>query len=985
MFRKAITEIYTMKSIKFGVSLLLAVICAASCLLSGCDFTGGGADNTPSVVICEVMSSNVSTVADEDGEYPDYITLYNMGQERVNLTGWCLTDNVSKPLKWSLPSVYLDAGEYIVIFASGKDRRDTAAGVYHTNFALNASGETLMLVAPSGAAVQQLEIPALPADVAYGLVLEGQNAGAYCYFANGMPGAKNTSAYSAALSDIVSGTSRLAVTEYMNNNYCAVKDNYGEYSDFVELMNVSDEPCSLSGLYFSDKEDQPQKWAVPGNITLEPGERLTVWCSGRDEYKDGFLHASFSLGSGDTVFTVADSGTVLLSCELEYLPQNISKGRDEQQSSKQLYYSKATPGAPNGEGFDTPAGACALNAKGIWINEVSSVPTAEGSYDWIELYNGTGEDFSLNGYTITDDLADPGYTFGDVTVKAGGYLLLYASGGTPSKTSAGSIYLPFTVKNSGTDIYLLDAEGYAVDFFSTGKLCIGYTSGRSGSGSERYFFAKPTPKAANGTGYKTYAAAPELTRGGYVSIGDTVTASGLEGQTLRYTTDGSEPDESSPVFSSFKISKTVVVKVRAFAKDCLPSETVTATYVVGRHEIPFVSLSAEPDDLFGYENGILANGPGYGGNFPYSGANFWKDWERRATFEYYTPDGTAALCFDAGVKVFGQYSRAYDQKSMAVHLRDKYGTSDVTYPFFEDNSITTLSHLVLRAGGQDQKQTRIRDAFCAQVMKGHTTLALMDWTPVAVYINGQYWGFFDLREKVNEDYLASHYGLDGDNVTIIKGDSRVVSGSNTEIKALYSYVKSHDLSKSEYYDYVCSVMDVDNFIDYLITEIFFANGDTGNKKCYKENTEGAKWQWVMFDFDMSLRSESTWGDRYNTIEMMFNPGGHGSNNAFTTCLQTNLIKNKQFKQKFISRYAELLNTIFMPENMKAVLKRMTDMIEPEMKLHGERWNRPTFSSWQAEVVSLNNIIDKRRNIAKNQLIAFFGLSQSQVQELFPND
>ena len=332
--------------------------------------------------------------------------------------------------------------------------------------------------------------------------------------------------------------------------------------------------------------------------------------------------------------------------------------------------------------------------------------------------------------------------------------------------------------------------------------------------------------------------------------------------------------------------------------------------------------------------------------------------------------------------MFGQYSRAYDQKSMAIHLRDKYGKNEITYPFFKDNDVTTLSHLVLRAGGQDQKQTRIRDAFCAQVMKGHTTLAIMDWTPVALYINGQYWGFYDLREKINEDYFASHEGLDIDGMTIIKGDSRVITGTNTEIKALYAYVKSHDLSQSANYEYVCSVMDVDNFIDYLITEIFFGNGDTGNKKCYK--AKNGKWRWVMFDFDMAMRSETTWGDRFNTIEMLFNPGGHGSNNGFTTCLQTNLIKNSEFRNKFLTRYAELLNTVFMPENMKAVLKTMTDRIDSEMKLHGQRWNRPDYNTWQAQVVSLNGIIDKRRNIAKNQLIKFLSVSQQECDRLFPN-
>ena len=972
-----------MKKPNVTACVIMSVILLLCSVLTGCGTgeTGGQADT--SLVISEVMSSNASAVADRDGDYPDYIVLYNAAGERKNLTGWSLTDNVTKPRKWYLPSVYLEAGEYLVIFASGKDRRDPENGEYHTNFSLKADGETLYLIDSMGKAAQTLDIPALPADVAYGLVQQGEDAGKYCYFAQGMPGKLNTSAHSSELKSISGGKSRLALSEYMNNNYCAVKDNYGEFSSFAELVNKSEEPCSLSGLYLSDKADQPQKWAIPGNITLQPGERVVIWCSGRDEYKDGVLHASFELSSKDTVLTVADSKSVLMSTELESLPRNISKGTNGTQTNPEwLYYNKPTPGKENAGGFSTLEQACRLSARGVWINEVSSVPTAENSYDWIELYNGSGADISLNGWHISNDASLAGYALDGITVKAGEYLLLFAAGETPKKPVSGRVYLPFKIQNSGTDLFLSDDQGNVADYFSTGRLCMGYTAGRLGDDTARLFFQTPTPGAQNGKGYPGYAAAPSLTPGGYVSIGDRITASGLEGQTLRYTTNGSEPTSSSPVFSDFSIKNTTVIKLKAFSDGLLPSETVTATYVVGSHDIDFVSLTADPDDLFSDARGILANGPGYGGNFPYPGANFWKDWERKCTFEYYTASGAQALCFDAGVKVFGQYSRAYDQKSLAIHLRDKYGKNEITYPFFKDNDVTTLSHLVLRAGGQDQKQTRIRDAFCAQVMKGHTTLAIMDWTPVALYINGQYWGFYDLREKINEDYFASHEGLDIDGMTIIKGDSRVITGTNTEIKALYAYVKSHDLSQSANYEYVCSVMDVDNFIDYLITEIFFGNGDTGNKKCYK--AKNGKWRWVMFDFDMAMRSETTWGDRFNTIEMLFNPGGHGSNNGFTTCLQTNLIKNSEFRNKFLTRYAELLNTVFMPENMKAVLKTMTDRIDSEMKLHGQRWNRPDYSTWQAQVVSLNGIIDKRRNIAKNQLIKFLSVSQQECDRLFPN-
>lgn len=978
--------------LKIGTTLFLCLSLMLTALLTGCDgLLGLDSEAEATLVFAEVMSDNGATLSDEDGEYPDYIVLYNPGSERVNLTNWHLTDNVTNSLKWTMPSVYLDAGGYLVIFASGKDRIDTTNGIYHTSFSLKAAGETVALVSPRGSIISELTIPNLATDIAYGRVMDGETAGTYEFFSKGMPGQKNTSVHATTMQQLLqSGDNKIYFTEYMNNNQGGVKDNNGEFSDFVELYNASEETVSLGGMYLSDNVSLPMKWAIPGGVTLAPGQRTVVWCSGRDTYEDGAMHASFALGKGDKQLLLSDSAGMALACiELDYLPENISKGVKDGELSSWLYYAAPTPGKENATtAYSDLMAACSLKNAGVWINEVSSVPTSEGSYDWIELYNGTNSDISLDGWGISHDLAlGAEYTFSGVTIKAGGYLLLYASGGTPESTSAGSIYLPFKISNSGTRLYLLSPEGTVKDFFHTGKLCIGYTSGRKGDLRERYFFASPTPKAKNGTGYTSYAAVPSLSSsGGYASIGDKITASGLQGQTLRYTTDGSTPTASSPVFDSLSISKTVVLKVRAFQDGRLPSETVVATYVVGNHDIPFVSLSGDPDGFFGYNNGILANGPGYSEPFPYSGANFWKDWERQATFEYFTPESGKAVAFDCGVNVFGQYSRAYDQKSLAVHLRDKYGTSDVTYPFFENNDITTVSHMVLRAGGQDYKATRIRDAFCSEVMQGHTTLISMDWQPVALYINGAYWGFFDLREKINEEYLASHEGLDKDNVTIIKGDSRVVAGSNTEIKALYAYAKNNDLSKAEHYNYMAEQMDMDNFIDYLIAEIYFANGDTGNKKCYKENTLGSKWRWVIFDFDMSMRNESLWGDKYNTIEMLFNPGGHGSNNGFTSALQYNLSKNSTFREKFITRYAELLNTIFMPESMRAVLKGMTDKMDSEMKQHVARWGTPTsYDKWVEEVANLNRIIDKRREIAKKQLIAFFSMSDAEVAKLFPNN
>jgi len=612
----------------------------------------------------------------------------------------------------------------------------------------------------------------------------------------------------------------------------------------------------------------------------------------------------------------------------------------------------------------------------VSINEVSACKNTGGTADWVELYNASEEDINLKGWCLSDkSTARDRFAFTEKTViKAKSYLLV-------SLEKA-----DFSLNAAGETLYLTNDKRVTVDVFETGKLRRGVTSGRDGTGA-RVFFTEPTPGKKNAAeAFTAYALTPVLSvSGGSVASGTKVTVCSEEqGVTLRYTVNGSAPTASSPVFSSLTVNETTVLRVRAFAEGKLPSETATATYLVGcEHDIPVVCLTADNDDLFSESRGIFAYGSHYSSSFPYSGANFWKDWEREANFEYMI-NGTDAVDLPVGIKVFGQYSRAYAQKSVAVYFRSDYGAESVTYPFFEETDHTEFNSLVLRAGGQDQSYTRIRDAFCSQVMKGNTSLVFQEWQPVAVYINGSYWGLYGLREKINADWLSMYGNVDGDNLDLIKGNKTAKQGTNEDYLDLINYVKTHDLSKSEYYNAVAARVDIDNYIDYLITEIFFCNGDTGNIKFYRERSENGKWRWIMFDFDMTLRNEALWNS-YNMFEKLFNPSGHGSGNAFSTALQCALLKNGTFKQKFIERFAELLNTAFTPGYMREVLEPMAAKIDSEMTRHCARWGKPeTYADWQTELKNLYRIVDGRRNHVKKQLIGYFNLSASEEARLFPN-
>ncbi len=806
-----------------------------------------------------------------------------------------------------------------------------------------------------------------------------------------------------------SDASGIVINEYMTNNTYTLYDEEGDYPDWVELYNGTGRAVSLAGLYLTDNSEKPSKWAFPNDTTIGDGEYLVVFLSDKNKVTDsGELHAGFKLGGEqDNIIAIYNDASVVVdSLALVELSENVSYGRDSANPQELKYFSRPTPGAANDPtGFTELSATQSIGSRAVVISEVSAAYNVgnktSGQYDWIELYNTSDKPVNLKGYGLykTQGAANT-MIFPDFTLGAGEYTVVYAIGSKaltndeaensvdrldkidsskiPSDVKS-KLIAAFKVDSSGDVLFLSDAEGNVVDRFFTGKLRIGITSGRADT-LDRVFFTTPTKGTKNRADFCTsYSKKPSLSiNGGTVSAGTPLTITATDG-TVRYTTDGSEPTASSAIYTApLSITKSITVKARCFEDGKLPSDTVNASFVIGKeHTLPVICISADPDDLFGYTNGILANGPGYGGDFPYVNANFWKDWEREATIEYFA-DGKKQVEFNAGINVFGQYTRAYDKKSLAIHLRDNYGAKSVTYPFFSDNSVTTFTDFVLRAGGQDSNKLELRDAFCAMVMKNNTDLAFMDWQPVALYINGEYYGFYNLREKINESYLESHKNIDknGD-ISIIKGNSIVLAGTYSEYKVMYEYAKSHDLSIQENYDYMCSKMDIDSYIDYLIVEIFFCNGDTGNVKFYNGGKADDKWQWVMFGDALNKNSSS--------IEKLFSPDGHGSNNNFTTALQRALLANDSFKDKFVNRYAELLNSVFTEEYMTEVMDKMIEMTDKEMSYNAERWEKFSYNSWKnSYTTEIYQVIKGRRTVAIGQLKSYFSLSESTMERLFPN-
>ena len=917
------------------------------------------------VLITEVMPSNSATLMDGFGTSSDWIEFYNSSDEVINLKNAGLSTNIDEPMMWEFPDFEIGPQEYRIVFASGLNDVDSSGNI-HTNFKLNSRlGETLYFTSALGTLISEIELPSLDSDISYGL----NQTGEWVYFNHPTPNNKNGMDGQATSEFTVYIDSPLKITEYMIDNRSVLYDEDGDYVDWVEFYNDSDEPFSLAQLYFSDNKANLRKWAFPDTV-IEPRSYLVIYASGKDKVTQN-IHTNFRLSEYETLVVSTQYSEVLIEIPIDPLVEDISRGV---QNNEWVYFSEPTPGKENNtHGFTEELGPSG-KVWDVMINEVmasneSFLAAQNGNYyDWIELKNTTNQDINLKGYTLSKGPdQETKFVFLDYLLPAHGYAVFFAN--TEVDANGTSNEVPFSISASGETLSLCDVDCAEQQIFETGALGNNASSGLNDNG-ERVFFENPTPAETNSLVYKKgYADAVEFSlNGGEISSGQLLSLTSEIGASIYYSMDGSLPTSSSTLYvEPIAIDKSKTVRAIAIADGLLPSAVTTHSYIVGvEHDLPIIALTTDPDQLFGW-NGIYAN--------PF------QDVEVPVHIEFYETDGLLALSFDAGLKIFGGYSRQDPQKSLIVHLRNEYGTEAINYPLFDGNEVTSFKHFILHTTGQDSNRAKVRDPFIQRAVKDVIDVDAMDARPCVVYINGEYWGLYYIREKVNEDYLASYYGVNPDQVDILVWNGFAKAGSSDSYTALVDYIATHDMQNQEYYEYVASQIDIDNLIDYLIIESYFGNTDNGNIKFWRDQN-GGKWRWILYDMDWALfQSTYTW----NNITEIFSPYGMGCLDWINTTLHVNLMKNESFREEFIQRYALYMNTYFSPDRLLPIYDGMIADIASEMPRQLERWpKRAAFGTWEWNVAYLRQILIEKPELDKKNLQTYFHLSDEEMQELFPD-
>ena len=491
---------------------------------------------------------------------------------------------------------------------------------------------------------------------------------------------------------------------------------------------------------------------------------------------------------------------------------------------------------------------------------------------------------------------------------------------------------------------------------------------------------------------------------------------------IRYTTNGNTPTATSPCYTTplllneelystsdiytiptspsylfyepDSVRHAIVIRAAVFdEEEQRLSDVATCTYFIhslgcDTHGLPVISIAADSLDLFGYEQGILVPGVNYNpmdsvwsGNYYQSG----EEWERLVHVEFYEADGTQGISQDAGLRTHGGTARRGPQKGLKLYAREEYGTKRFKYPFFQNLSISSFKHLVLKPFSCQWFGEGIQDDICNRMASEINVEALAS-RPAVMFLNGEYWGIYYIRERPDTHYLEDHFGHEDTDYNLIGNwYGGVEGGENTHFNEMMNWLLNSDLTQEADYEQICSLIDIDCFIDYYCLELFIANNDwpANNMRCYQLHQ--GKWRWIFFDGDDAL------------LKMNFDVFGNATatnsqgwpTNFQSTLLFRKLLENNDFCNRFVTRLNDLMASDFNYSVTRNYYNDASALVREEIPWQAERFHSPvSLSYWEYGIANIDVFLQKRVENMHNRLDSFFMVSDENLNivdfMLYPN-
>lgn len=603
----------------------------------------------------------------------------------------------------------------------------------------------------------------------------------------------------------------------------------------------------------------------------------------------------------------------------------------------------------------------------VVINEfsasnVSNTTDNFGEYeDWIELYNTGASAADLSGWFLSDNLTNPTkWPFpAGTTINPGGFLRVWASGRNITTGTALHTNFKITQTQNSEDIIFADPTGTVIDYqdISIPSKQNHSIARRTNGGPEWGIATTPSPNATNNNVKKYYATTPLLDppAGNYSTSIDVTLSSPDNNVEIKYTLDGSTPTGASPTYTTpINITQTTVIRAIAFSTDPdTPSSFIeTNTYFINEnHTVKILSLAGQQIQLLLEGN---------------------SDIEPQGNVEIFNPD------FNQTSETFGDFNKhgndswAYDQRGFDYIVQDEYGYDYAVKADLFNHSLTErdkFQRLIIKAAANDNYPAEtggahIRDAF-AQTLSQKAGLSLDERTyePCVVYLNGQYWGVYEIREKVDDDdYTSYYYNKDKDQIDYIKtwGATWAEYGTQDSWTNLRDYILTNNMANPDNYTYVTDRLNVLSLIDYFILDTYIVCQDwlNWNTSWWHSTDNEVKWRYTLWDLDATfghyfnytgIPDSSPQADPCDTEDPdVDDPESHVD-------IMSALFQNDTFRELYINRYADLNNTYFTCDYMLALLDSMTTRLEPEMPQQFTRWGG-SMTGWQNNINDLRDFI-----------------------------
>lgn len=716
----------------------------------------------------------------------------------------------------------------------------------------------------------------------------------------------------------------LVISELMPDNRSTIRDGNGAFCDWIELENRGPETISMAGLFLSDSLSADKRYALPDR-ELKPGEHFLVFCGSENA-------APFALSrEGETLYFSDKEGRVLESLSYGETDKNCSVCFADEGAHTTAY---ATPGYPNTEeGFE--AFVRENDSRGpIVINEVVSYNDDYayhygGFYDWVELKNISDEEVNLGEYYLSEDAQELyGCRLTDQVLKPGELVVVFCSGNVDLR-AWGFCHVNFRLK-SGETVYLSREDEGLTDCVTIPRIPEG-SFGRIPGESGFFYLSERSPGKENGAGFRHISERPsaDQAQGVYENLtGLQVSLSG-PGK-IYYTLNGDTPDSDSAEYSEpLVLTGTTVLRAICCEEGKRPSECATYSYILNEgHSLPVVSVVCDRQDFKQIVSRVRN-----------------REFERPAAAVMFDEEsGREVFSSACGLKLHGASARGQKKKYFKLNFRDRYG-GDVYCDPFQTGQEREYRSLVLR-GGSVEYLYILKDELASLTAKAVAEEPLaLDVRYCVLYINGEYYGIYALREAYSKQYAAQHTQGSPDSCEIARNRDEVV------MKELVNFCKTHSLASAENYEELCSRLDVESFATWIALESYFDNVDPGGNIRYirSDATEG-KWRTAFFDLDLCLFNRNIWFEPFFQLEYEFSH------------ISAGLIRNPDFRQVLLKCSADLFHNGLGRETTTRILWELYEQLDGEMPRNCQRWDQ-SYEMWQQACGILESRIQDERTVS----------------------